>query len=157
MKGMVIHMDFGNNNNSYNHNPQGYSYRPPVKTPGSSLANASMMLGMIAIITAIMMTIYFPFIFGSLAILFALLSKGQAAKLVKYAKTGLICGIVGIVITLGIITSSVLLILSNPQILTDTAKRYDKIYEQAYGIPSEEIFGDSLEDIVENFIEGITN
>lgn len=150
-------MDSYNNSNypGQGHNPQGYTYRPPAKPPGSALAGAALVLGMISFITAIMMTIYFPFIFGSLAIVFALLSKGRAAKLIKYAKTGIICGIAGITANIIIIISTFIFILSNPSTLMQAAQQYDQIYEQVYGIPSEEIFGDSLQDIVEDFIESM--
>ncbi|NLL77333.1 MAG: hypothetical protein GX235_08810 [Clostridiales bacterium] len=151
-------MDFNNDNYSnQGHNPQRYSYRPPARQPGNGLASAAMFLGITSIVTAIMMTIYFPFIFGSLAILFALLSKGRAAKFMKYARTGIVCGIIGITINLTILISSFVFIMSNPEILTQTARRYDKMYEQVYGISSEDIFGDSLEDIVDDFITNYEN
>ncbi len=148
-------MDFNNSNQG--RAPQGYPYRPPVKQGGESLAGAALFLGAISIVTAFMMTIYFPFIFGSLAILFALLSKGRAAKLAKYARAGIVCGIAGLTINVVVIVSSFIFILNNPDILTRTARQYDQMYEQIYGIDSEDVFGDSLEDIVGDFIGGFNN
>lgn len=147
-------MDFNNNNNNPNQNgnPYGYRYVPPVRKPGSGLANAAIVLGGISILTAIMMTIYFPFILGSLAILFAILSKGRAQKMVQQAKIGLICGIAGLIINVVILASSILYIISNPDVLVHSAQMYDQMCEQIYGIPSEEILGDSMENIVEDFI-----
>ncbi len=159
-------MDFNNNNNSnqngspygnngnpnQNQNPYGYRYVPPVRKPGSGLANAAIALGIISILTAIMMTIYFPFIFGSLAILFAILSKGRAPKMLQHAKTGLICGIAGLLINIVIFGGSVYYIISNPSVLVESAQIYDQMIEQRYGVPSEEILGDSMENIIEDFI-----
>lgn len=148
-------MDFNNSNQGYN--PQGYPYRPPVKQAGDSLARAALFLGAISIVTAFMMTVYFPFIFGSLAILFAILSKGRAAKLAKHAKAGVICGIAGLAVNVAVIFSSFVFILNNPDILTRTASQYDRMYEQIYGIDSEDVFGDSLENIIGDFIDGFNN
>ena len=155
----------GNNNNGYNMNhyppnngynnrpngspnPYGYPYTPPVKLPGSGMALAAMVLGIISIVTACMMTFYFPFIFGSLAILFALLSKGSLTKMQTQAKTGIICGIIGLVLNCGIMVYSVNLALNNPELMIDTAIMYDDMIEQMYGVPSEEILGDSMEDVI---------
>lgn len=148
-------MDFNNSNQG--HAPQGYPYRPPVRQAGDSLAGAALFLGAISIVTAFMMTVYFPFIFGSLAILFAILSKGRAARLAKYARAGIICGVVGLAVNVAVIVSSFVFILNNPDILTRTARQYDKMYEQIYGIDSEDVFGDSLENIVGDFIDGFNN
>lgn len=145
---------YGNNGNpNQNQNPYGYRYVPPVRKPGSGLANAAIVLGIISILTAIMMTIYFPFIFGSLAILFAILSKGRESKMVKQAKTGLICGIAGLLINIVIFGGSIVYIISNPNVLVESAQMYDQMCERIYGVPSEEILGDSMENIVEDFIK----
>lgn len=116
---------------------------------GKSLANAAMILGIGALLTAFMMTLYLPFIFGSLAIVFALLSKGRAGKMASLAKTGACCAILGLVINVCIFVSSIYYVLSNPSILLDTARQYDSIYENVYGVTSEELFGDSLENMTE--------
>lgn len=150
-------MDFNNNsydqnnNSNTNHNPYGYPYSPPVRTPGNGFANAAMILGIIAILTAIMLTLYFPFVLGSLAILFALLSKGRAPKMSGQAKAGIICGTIGLAINISIFVSSVAFVLSNPDMLIESARIYDDMIEQMYGEPSEDILGDSMENIISDF------
>lgn len=150
-------MDFNSNNNNMNQNenPYGYGYVPPAKLPGNAFASAAMVLGIISIVSALLMTVYFPFIFGSLAILFALLSRGRAAKLSNPAKAGICCGSVGFGINLAIIISSFALILSNPELLMQTAQTYDEMCEQIYGVPTEDILGESMEDIMGSFVDSI--
>lgn len=150
-------MDFNNNSNSYNNNmngnPYGYQYVPPVNVPGSGLANAALVLGIISIVTAIMLTFYFPFIFGSIAIILALLSKGTAPKILTKAKSGIICASIGFVLNLVIWVYSFALLFSNPDVLLQTARTYDEMIEQIYGESSEEILGDSMEDMMNDTLE----
>ncbi len=147
-------MDFNNNNtpNEYQ-NPYGYQYTPPVKAPGSALSSAAMVLGIGAIVTALMMTVYLPFIFGSLAIVLALLSKGSFSKIQSKARAGIICGIIGLFINFGVIGYSFNIILNNSDMMIETAIMYDEMLEEMYGVPSEELLGESMEDTISGMYE----
>lgn len=108
-------MDFQQQNqpeSPYNHNPydnNNYpyynrsSYQLPAAEPGSSLAKAAMVVGIIAIASCFTLTIYPPYILCSTAIVLALLSKGRRPKLFSNAKTGIICAVGGIAINTVII------------------------------------------------------
>lgn len=153
-------MDFNNNNtpNGYQNpnghqNPYGYQYTPPVKAPGSALSSAAMVLGIGAIVTALMMTVYLPFIFGSLAIVLALLSKGSFSKIQSKARAGIICGIIGLFINFGVIGYSFNIILNNSDMMIETAIMYDEMLEEMYGVPSEELLGESMEDTISGMYE----
>lgn len=145
-------MDINNsnnyNNNAYNNQPNNYNYPPMLHPTGSNFATAAMILGLLAIATTMIFPIYLPFIFGSLSILFALLSKGNVPTLSGKAITGIISGAVGIGINMAIIIAAFFLILSKPKLMIDTAKTYDDMIEQMYGVPSEEILGESMEDMM---------
>ncbi len=78
----------------------------PAKSPQSNMALASLVMGIIGIVTSC--CCYGGFIFGSLGILFALLSKTED-RFEGYAKAGLITSIVGMVLAL--LTGIVLIIL----------------------------------------------
>lgn len=142
-------MDFQQQNQPetrYNHNPYDnnaypyYSrdvYRLPVAEPGSSLAKAAMVLGIIAIASCFTFTVYPPFILGSIAIVLALLSKGRRPKLFSNAKTGIICAVSGIVINTMIIVFIIFLLFTSPH-LRD-------IFEEQYGIT----FDEMMEEIIE--------
>lgn len=146
-------MDFnhyGNNNtNNYPNQPYGNPYPPAAGLRGRNLATASMVLGISALVTSVFLPIYLPCIFGSLAIVFALLSKGSAPRMQGAAKTGISCGTSAFAITAAITAFSVYMVLTDPQftdLMIDTAKTYDEIIEQMYGVPAEEILGESVED-----------
>jgi hypothetical protein len=67
----------------------------PVKAPQSTLALVSLVMGILGIVTSC--CIYGGIIFGSLGIMFALLSKTEA-RFEGYAKAGLITSIISLVI-----------------------------------------------------------
>lgn len=141
-----------NNTNDYQ-NPYGYRPTPPVRKAGNSLETAAMVLGILALVTACMMTVYLPFIFGALAIVLALLSKGGLARLRTRAIAGIICATIGLVLNCGIIVSSFKTILENPSMMMEAARTYDDMLEQMYGAPSEEILGESMEDAMSEMYE----
>ena len=86
-----------NSNGNYGPNrtgqsPYGYPYPPSYKMPGKSLATASMILGIISILSTILMTLYIPMILGSIAIVLAILSKGSKNNMPGQATAGIVCG-----------------------------------------------------------------
>ena len=83
--------------------------------PGRVPAIAALFLGIASFFT--IMSVFLPFLFGGLAILFALLSKGYGRKMLTQAKIGLICGIGGLCVTASLFVSSAALLLKNPDML----------------------------------------
>ncbi len=155
-------MDFnhyGNNNtNNYPNQPYGNPYPPAAGLRGRNLATASMVLGISALVTSVFLPIYLPCIFGSLAIVFALLSKGSAPRMQGAAKTGISCGASAFAITAALTAFSVYMVLTDPQftdLMMDTAKTYDEIIEQMYGVPAEEILGESVEDRMREIMDSM--
>lgn len=145
-------MDFNNMNNqnqNFNPNPNTNPYGapfpnqpqyPPVrKSPAEGLINAAMVLGITAIVSAFFLTIYFPFILGSISIIMALLSKGQELKMASKAKVGIVCSIIGLVFNLVIVSCSMYTIFNNKQIF----QQFDALYEQIYG----ESFSDTYKEL----------
>ena len=120
-------------------------------TPGLGMASASLLLGLAAVFTT--MAVFPPIICGSLAILFALLSKGYGKKMITQAKIGLACAVGSICMTAVMFFASFALILSEPDILIEFGKQYDAACESLYGQTSEEMFGDSYEDIMTDFAD----
>ena len=120
--------------------------------PGNNgFAFASLILGVSALFS--LFTVYLPLILGSLAILFALLSKGYGKKMVTTAKIGFISAITGLSLILSIlvvcITSLYLLFATCTD---DQLLRYgtqlDQAVEMQLGQSTEEMFGTSYEDII---------
>ncbi len=144
------------NNNYYNYTEQPYAYSPPFRLPGNGFSTAAMVLGILAILSTLVLPLYLPFIFGSLAILFALLSKGNADKLSGKAIAGATCGTVGIGLNAAIFTASLFFLLSQPELMIEAGKMYDETLEQIYGTPSEDIFGESMEDMMKELFPSYT-
>jgi hypothetical protein len=99
----MIEMDQENQNGSWQENQdwnQDTAYKQPEKPVQSSLSLASLVMGILGIITSC--CCYGGLLFGSLGILFALLSKTED-KLESYAKTGLITSSIALVLVVLVI------------------------------------------------------
>lgn len=145
-------MDYNNNQNIP---PQGNGYyrepAPSFRNPGLTMATVSLFLGIASFFT--IMSVFLPFLFGGLAILFALLSKGYGKRMLNQARIGLICGIGGLCVTVSLLASSAVMLLKNPDMLTDIGRKYDEAIESMYGESTEEIYGESFEDIMKQYAD----
>lgn len=120
-------------------------------SPGLSMASASLLLGLAAVFTT--MAVFPPLICGSLAIIFALLSKGYGKKMITQAKIGFACAVGSICLTVVMFFASFALILSEPDILIEFGKQYDATCESMYGQSSEDMFGYSFEDAMTDYAD----
>lgn len=111
------------------------SYQLQYAEPGSSLANASMVLGIISIIASFTFTVYPAFILGSIAIILALLSKGSRTGFFQKARTGIICGTIGLITNTLIVIFSLVFVFTNP----DANEMFNQMFEQQYGMTFEEM------------------
>lgn len=145
-------MDYNNNQNIP---PQGNGYyngvNPAFRNPGMAMATASLLLGAASFFT--LLSVFLPLIFGGLAILFALLSKGYGKKMITQARIGIICGIGGICVTGILLISSMAMLLKNPDMLIDVGKQYDDTMERMYGQSTEELYGESFEDMMKQYAD----
>lgn len=113
------------------------------------MANTAMVLGIIALVSAVLQTVILPFIFFGLSLTFAFLSRSGDGKFLKKSKIGISVAVVGLVTNLFIIVAAITVIRNNPDILMETARTYEQIYEQMYGESFEETYGENIEDILE--------
>lgn len=142
-----------NNGNPY-HNPyynNGYPYgnvsaralNPRKK--GESLATASMVLGIISLISLLLLRLYIPFLLGGVGIILAILSKGGARKMMGKAKAGLICCISGLALDITLCVFSVYLVLALPDIMPEMVDEINQMCEEQYGMSYEEILDEIYE------------
>lgn len=115
--------------NPYNNPYPGSPYPQPRKTPASGLVNAAFILGIAAIVSAFMMTVYFPFILGGISIVLALLSKGYDNKMAGSAKAGIVCSVIGLVVNILIVSVSFHTLFTDERVF----QQFDSLYEQIYG------------------------
>lgn len=118
------------NNNPYVNN----GYPPKRKEAnGEGLAMAAMILGVLSAVMAVTLTIYPAFVFGSIAIVLALLSKGRAPKLVSKAKISIICATAGILFTGSVCVTTVQSVREHPELLEEALDNFEKQYGVSYG------------------------
>lgn len=141
-------MDYNNNQNTSFQGGYGQP-SPSFHNPGLVMASVSLFLGLGAIFT--LLTVFLPLAFGGLAVLLALLSKGYGKKMLTQARIGFTCGIGSICATVCILFSSLAFLLSNPDRLVEYGQQYDAMCEDVYGQSSEELFGFSFEDMMEEY------
>lgn len=139
--------NYNSNNNNYNpNNNYPYydrsAYQRPLAEPGSSFASASMVLGIISIISSFTFTVYPAFVLGSIAIVLALLSKGRRPKLLGKAAAGVICATFGLVINTVIVTACMVLLFTDP----DVKEQVNKTFEKQYGMTFDEMWDEIMED-----------
>ena len=131
-------------NNGYNNNNPYYNrnvYQMPQTEPGNGLFTAAFVLGIVALVFCFTFTVYPAYIFGSIAIVLALLSKGKNAKMHSKASVGIICAIAALVLNTCIVTYSMTTIFTNPE-----------VYEE-FNDTCEEIYGMSFDEMIEEIME----
>lgn len=119
--------------NEHNNQPSG----------SRGFATASLVLGIVAFVSALTMTILPPLIFGSLSIILGILSRGSQKKMGNYALAGTIVSGSALILNLAICIFSFYTIFSSPEA---TSQYFDSVNETY-----ETLFGVSLDDILESY------
>ena len=131
-----------NNENEYS--GTSFEYNNGFAPGNNGFAFTALILGVSALFS--LFTVYLPLILGSLAILFALLSKGYGKKMVTTAKIGFISAVTGI-------TSLYLLFATcTDDQLLHYGSQLDQAVEMQLGQSTEEMFGTSYEDMIGQLI-----
>lgn len=148
-----------------NGEPLPYVPRQPEE-PANGLAKAAMVLGVIAVISFFTFTIYPAIIFGSLAIILALLSRGASFKMHSKAKNAIITASLAVGCDIALIAGCCFLIFGSPDFFEsmygmsfeemmegmengtlDYDELYENIYNNMYEDMYEDIEGDSPEEM----------
>lgn len=147
-------MDY-NNNNPYTQQNNNYNYYGQnqfIRNPGQAMAVASMILGIASIFT--LLTFYLPVILGSLAIVFAILSKGYGKKMLNTAKIGIRTAYVGIGLIILALSAFITFFLSlNGDTLIEFGRQVDRQFEQQTGQDIEDFAGTSYEEIMKKYAQ----
>jgi len=116
------------------------------REPNQALYVASLVLGITAIVTAVMMTVYIPFICGGVSIILAILSKGQFPSLHKQAKLGILLATIGIVLNIIVVSTSVYQVFTNP----DLKKQLNDTFVTMYGESYDDMMNEIMSGLSEN-------
>ena len=142
-----------NNENEYP--GTSFEYNNGFAPGNNGFAFAALILGVSALFS--LFTVYLPLILGSLAILFALLSKGYGKKMAATAKIGFISAITGLslilsILAVGITSLYLLFATSTDDQLLYYGSQIDQAIEMQLGQSTEEMFGTSYEDMMEQLV-----
>lgn len=126
----------------YPNNNSGYPpyYTRPARHPGSSFATASMVLGILAIVTAFLGTVYPPLVFGGLAVILGLLSKGNDKAMLPNARVGVLTAVLGIVINIIVVSVSFYVIFATPNGRQEFHDQLNQYSEYLYGESFDEMW-----------------
>ena len=124
-----------------NNNDVSYKYNK------NNFTLASIIMGTLAIFTS--STIIFPIFFGSLGIIFAILSKGKYTKMSSYGKVGFETSLIGIIFAICIGIYSFYMLATNETY----QKEVDSLFQQMYGVSAEEFYQKTINDYNNIYIE----
>lgn len=134
--------------------------------PANGLAVASMVLGVLALISLI--AVYPAIIFGSLSIILALLSRGGSLKMNSSAKTGAITSVIALSCNVAVFAMAFALIfnmggsfesiygMSYEEMIEgmeDGTLDYEDIYNNVYENMYEKMYGDTYEELYDQMPE----
>ena len=111
----------------------------PRPTSGESMAGSAMILGVVAIMGVC--CVYPGMICGALAIILALLSRGQNKRPVASGRIAMVLGSVAIAITVVIIVTNVIYILSNYGSFDAFMESYRATLDELTGGAYSEMYG----------------
>ena len=97
--------------------------------PNTVMITASMVLGVLTVATAILGTVYLPFMLGGVAIIMGILSRDESGRPDFKAKIGIMLGALGIVLNIVVVATSVYTVFNNPE----QYEAFDSVFERVYG------------------------
>lgn len=113
---------------------------PAPKQQNDALCIAALACGVLTILTALIGTVYPPFIFASISITLAVLSKGYEKKLPPVALAGFITSLCGLALNVVVVVFSFYLVFSVPEFKEQLNNTCTELYGQSF----DEIMEDAL-------------
>lgn len=116
----------------------------------SSFATAALVMGILSLVS--LCTVIGPLIFGSLGIIFAILSRRPGQKTAGEAIAGIVTSAIGCVISLIfviLIFVASFSMLTNPEYREQMNQMYEDMYGYSFDEMMEEMTGSTLEEMLE--------
>ncbi len=111
------------------------------RNKGEGLAIASLVCGILGCI--LMCSIVFSVLFGALAIIFALLARGDSFKLTKSSRVGFILGLIAIILSVIIFAATIHNIIVNygsiEGLMNEVTAVMNESFSEMYGLTFEEM------------------
>ena len=112
------------------------TFRPQPRKPINYFETAAWICASVALFSSLFF--YISYIFGALAIVFALLSRGAQMQFSKKAKMALIVGIFAIILSTALTIAAVYITIAEYGSLENVLREYCLMY----GLDFEELYGD---------------
>ena len=116
----------------------------------TKMAKTAMAFGIAAIVFALIYMPYFSIPLGCFALLFAVLSKGNSFSFSREGKIALLTGVAGIAIAVMIFAKVYNALATD----ADYRKNIAEYAEMLYGDTYEELYGESIADMMEEMFSG---
>lgn len=116
----------------------------------SSFATASLLMGILSLVS--LCTVIGPLIFGSLGIIFAILSRRPGQKTSGEALAGIVTSIIGCVLSLVFIVLVFVAsfsVITNPEYREQMNQMYEDVYGYSFDEMMEEMTGHTLDEMLE--------
>lgn len=92
----------------------------------NTFATISLIFGILAFLS--LLTVVLPYVFGSLAIIFAILSKGSSLKMDSLAKTAVTISLCGILLITALAGNTVYRLNTDEEYRANISAEFEKIY-----------------------------
>lgn len=119
--------------------------RPRMGYTTLRFLSACIICAVFAFITQCMMPL--SLMFSSLAILFAVLSKGSSLKLHSFAVTGISLAVISIVFSVSITAYSIFMVWTDPM----QREAFNRSYEQMYGITFDQALDEFSDELKQQY------
>ena len=109
-----------------------------MQTPKERLSRTSMSLAVMSVFTIFVFPVILPYVFGSVALVMAILSKGGSERFPRRSRTAAIISGIAIAVNTALLVMSVLFfiqVLHDPQL----QKQFGETLYKTYGITFEEL------------------
>ncbi len=136
-------MDYLNNENKESSYKNLYSDSNQPVRQTNHFATAALTMGILTVITTVMCTVFLPFLFAGLSLIFAVLSKGKNYTMNTNARTGIVTSIIGLALNIIIVAGSFYLVFTVPEY----KEQLNSIYEQLYGESFDELWEETFEEL----------
>ena len=92
----------------------------------NTFATISLIFGILTFLS--LLTVVFPYVFGSLAIIFAILSKGSSLKMDSLAKTAVTISLSGILLITALAGGTVYQLATNEEYRANVSAEFENVY-----------------------------
>lgn len=151
--------NYGGGDNGNGNRSDGF-YGMPAPDPAKSLSMHAFLLGIAALVSSLLMTVFLPLVLGPVSIIFGVLSKGKGKKLSDMARRGIRLSVIALAADIVIVGVSFYSVFHDPEVHA----AMNQMTESMYGYSLDDVlrqideqYGTNLEDLGKNTEDSTTD